>query len=58
MTLFPYTTLFRSPDLPPSDIFLFGYIKGKLMGYRAETPFELLVRIRVIVLGSNLAILP
>jgi prophage maintenance system killer protein len=27
--------------------FLFGYVKGKLMGYRAETPSELLVRIRV-----------
>jgi hypothetical protein len=30
-------------------LFLFGYIKGKLMGYRAETPSELLVRIRVIL---------
>jgi hypothetical protein len=29
--------------------FLFGYVKGKLMGYRAETPSELLVRIRVIL---------
>jgi hypothetical protein len=40
-----------SPDLAPSDFFLFpfGYIKGKLMGYRAETPSELLVRIRVIL---------
>jgi hypothetical protein len=26
-----------------------GYVKGKLMGYRAETPSELLVRIRVIL---------
>jgi hypothetical protein len=38
-----------SPDLAPSDFFLFGYVKGKFMGYRAETPSELLVRIRVIL---------
>jgi hypothetical protein len=38
-----------SPDLAPSDFALFGYVKGKLMGYRAETPSELLVRIRVIL---------
>jgi hypothetical protein len=38
-----------SPDLAPSDFFLFGYIKGELMGYRAETPSGLLVRIRVIL---------
>jgi hypothetical protein len=38
-----------SPDLAPSDFFLFGYVKRKLMGYRAETPFELLVRIRIIL---------
>jgi hypothetical protein len=31
------------------DFFLFGYVKGKLMGYRAETPSELLVCIRVIL---------
>jgi histone-lysine N-methyltransferase SETMAR len=37
------------PDLAPSDVFLFGCIKGKLMGYRAETPSELLVRIPVIL---------
>jgi hypothetical protein len=37
-----------SPDLVPSDFFLFGYVKGKLMEYRAETPSELLVRIQVI----------
>jgi hypothetical protein len=30
-------------------LFLFGYIEGKLMGCRAETPSELLVRIRVIL---------
>jgi hypothetical protein len=38
-----------SPHLAPSDFFLFGYVKGKLMGYRAETPSKLLVRIRVIL---------
>jgi histone-lysine N-methyltransferase SETMAR len=38
-----------SPDLAPSDLFLFGNVKGKLTGYRAETPSELLVRIRVIL---------
>jgi histone-lysine N-methyltransferase SETMAR len=38
-----------SPDLSPSDLFLFGQVKGKLMGYRAETPSELLVRILVIL---------
>jgi hypothetical protein len=35
--------------LAPSDFFLFGYVKGKLMEYRVETPSELLVRIRVIL---------
>jgi hypothetical protein len=38
-----------SPDVASSDLFLFGYIKGKLMGYRAETPSELLARIRAIM---------
>jgi hypothetical protein len=38
-----------SPDLAPSDSLLFGYLKGKLIGHRAETPSELLVRIRVIL---------
>jgi hypothetical protein len=38
-----------SPDLAPSDAFLFGYVKGTLMGYRAETLSEFLVRIRVIL---------
>jgi hypothetical protein len=27
----------------------FGYVKGKLMEYRVETPSELIVRIRVIL---------
>jgi histone-lysine N-methyltransferase SETMAR len=38
-----------SPDLASSDFFLFGYVKGKLMGYHAETPIELLDCIRVIL---------
>jgi hypothetical protein len=37
-----------SPDLAPSDFFIFTDVKGKLTGYRAETPSELIVRIRVI----------
>jgi hypothetical protein len=39
----------HSPDLAPSDFFLFGSIKRKPMGYRTETPFELLARIWVIL---------
>jgi hypothetical protein len=38
-----------SPDLAPSDFFLFGYVKGKLMGYQAGSAAELLVRIQVIL---------
>jgi hypothetical protein len=38
-----------SPDLAPSDFFLFGYVNGTLMGYRAETPSKFLVRIPVIL---------
>jgi hypothetical protein len=34
---------------PDFFLFLFGYVKGKLMEYRAETPSELFVRIRVIL---------
>jgi hypothetical protein len=35
--------------LAPSDFSFSGYVKGKLTGYRAETPSEFLVRIRVIL---------
>jgi hypothetical protein len=35
--------------LAPSGFFLLGHVKGKLMECRAETPSELLVRIRVIL---------
>jgi hypothetical protein len=38
-----------SPDLAPSDFFLFGYVNGKMMGYRAEIPSEFLVGVRVIL---------
>jgi hypothetical protein len=38
-----------SPDLAPSDFFLFGCVKRKLMGYRAENESELLVHIGVIL---------
>jgi hypothetical protein len=34
--------------------FLFGYAKGKLMEYRAETPSELLVRIRIRVILAEI----
>jgi hypothetical protein len=38
----------HSPDLAPSDFFLFGSVKRKLVGYRAESESGLLVRIHVI----------
>jgi hypothetical protein len=38
-----------SPDLAPSDFFLFGCVKRKLMGYRADSEWEPLVRIGVIL---------
>jgi hypothetical protein len=38
-----------SPDLAPSDFFLSGDVKRKLMGYRAESESDLLVGIRVIL---------
>jgi hypothetical protein len=34
-----------SPDLAPSDLFLFGYVKRKLMGHQAGNAAKLLVRI-------------
>jgi hypothetical protein len=36
------------PDLAPSHFFLFGSVKRKLIGYRAESESEFLVRIGVI----------
>jgi hypothetical protein len=38
-----------SPGLAPPDFFLFGYMKRKLMGYRADSESEFLVRICVIL---------
>jgi hypothetical protein len=38
-----------SPDSALSNFFFFGHVKGKLRRYRAETPSELLVRIRAIM---------
>jgi histone-lysine N-methyltransferase SETMAR len=38
-----------SPDLAPSDFFRFGYVKRKLMGYRAGSESERLVCIGVIL---------
>jgi hypothetical protein len=38
-----------SPDFEPSDFSLFGYVKGKLMGYQAGSAAGLLVRIQVIL---------
>jgi hypothetical protein len=38
-----------SPDLAPSDCFLFGYVKRNLMGCHVENLSELLVRIQVIL---------
>jgi hypothetical protein len=36
-------------DLAPSDFFLFGYARRKLMGDHAESPSELLIAIRIIL---------
>jgi histone-lysine N-methyltransferase SETMAR len=38
-----------SPDLAPTDFFLFGDVTRKLIGYHAESPSELLIRIRDIL---------
>jgi hypothetical protein len=38
-----------SPVLAPSDFILFGYVKRNMMGYRAESESELLVRIPMIL---------
>jgi hypothetical protein len=42
----PYPPFARFDTLA---LFLFGCVKGKLTGYRAETSSELIVRIRVIL---------
>jgi hypothetical protein len=38
-----------SPDLAPSNFFLFGDVKRKLIRYHAESQSELLIRIRAIL---------
>jgi transposase len=38
-----------SPDLASYDFFLFGYIKGKLMGKQYETPEDLVSEVRNII---------
>jgi hypothetical protein len=38
-----------SPDLAPSDFFLFGHVKRKLMGYHAEAAAELFLRVGAIL---------
>jgi hypothetical protein len=49
MYLIPLFTRFDTLGL-----FLFAYVKGKLMEYRAETSSELLVRIRVIIILAEI----
>jgi histone-lysine N-methyltransferase SETMAR len=40
-----------SPDLGPCDFFLFGYVKGKLMGKQCETPEDIVSEVRNIIEG-------
>jgi hypothetical protein len=40
-----------SPDLAPSDFFLFGYVKRKLMGYHAESADDLFGQV-LLILGE------
>jgi hypothetical protein len=35
-----------SPDLAPSDVFLFGYLKGKMIGQEFDSPDALIVSIK------------
>jgi hypothetical protein len=41
-----------SRDLAPCDFFLFGYVKGKLVGKQYETPEDLVSEVRNIIGGS------
>jgi hypothetical protein len=36
----------ESPDLAPCDFFLFGYVKGKLVGKQYKTPEDLVSEVR------------
>jgi hypothetical protein len=40
-----------SLDLAPCDFFLFGYLKGKLVGKQYETPEDLVSEVRTIIDG-------
>jgi hypothetical protein len=40
-----------SPDLAPRDFFLFGHIKGKLVGKQYETPEDLVSEVKNIMKG-------
>ena len=46
-----------SPDLAPSDFFLFGYIKAKLRGTKFSDRTELLVAVREILLSIETSVL-
>lgn len=46
-----------SPDLAPSDFFLFGYIKNKLEGSKFEDPEELLLEIKRIISQISIDVL-
>jgi hypothetical protein len=43
-----------SPDIAPSDFFLFGYLKRELRGSRVQTGEALLVKIRKLVSETHL----
>jgi hypothetical protein len=36
----------HSPDAVPSDFFLFGYLKGEMAGFTANSPAGILSEIR------------
>jgi hypothetical protein len=38
-----------SPDLAPCDFFLFGYVKGKLVGKQYEMPEDFVSEVRTII---------
>jgi hypothetical protein len=40
-----------SPDLTPCDFFLFGSVKGKLLGKQYETPEDRISEVRNIIEG-------
>jgi hypothetical protein len=40
-----------SPDLAPFDFYLFGFIKGKVVGRQYETPEDLFCEVKSIIEG-------